>query len=62
MAGLFGFIANQKKLRDQAQEIKALRAQVETLSKQNDSMREGMRRCITCEYRIDYKNRADSNP
>jgi hypothetical protein len=27
---------------------------------QNDSMREGMRRCVTCEYRIDYKQRQDS--
>ena len=57
MARLFGLFADQQKLLAQAKEIKALRAEVELLKKQNDSMREGMRRCVTCEYRIEYKNR-----
>jgi len=57
MAGLFGLFANQQTLLAQAKEIKALRTEVEVLKKQNDSMREGMRRCVTCEYRIEYKNR-----
>ncbi len=29
------------------------------LQAQNDSMRDGMRRCVTCEYRIDYKQRQE---
>lgn len=41
----------------QRREIKRLREENQTLRAQNDSMREGMRRCVTCDYRIDYKQR-----
>ena len=41
------------------QEIDALRTELDKLQQQNDSMREGMRRCVTCEYRIDVKQRQD---
>ena len=30
------------------QEIDALRTELDKLQQQNDSMREGMRRCVTC--------------
>ena len=46
-----------RQLLNQEQELKQLRAQVEKLQAQNDSMRQGMRRCVTCDYRIDYKQR-----
>ena len=29
---------------------------------QNESMRAGMRRCVTCEYRLDFKDRQGSAP
>ena len=44
-----------RRLREQQRELKRLRSEVATLRAQNDSMRQGMRRCITCEYRLDAK-------
>ena len=49
----------QKRLWQQEREIAQLREEVATLQAQNDSMREGMRRCVTCDYRIDFKQRQD---
>lgn len=46
------WLAREKKLLQQAQELKQLRRQVEQLKQQNESMRTGMRRCISCEYRV----------
>ena len=51
------FFQSRAELVKQAQRIRELEAEVATLKAQNDSMREGMRRCVTCEYRIDYKAR-----
>lgn len=51
------FFAREKQLAEQARELKQLRAEVARLKAQNDSMRQGMRRCVTCEYRLDAKNR-----
>lgn len=62
MPGLFELFATQKRLLQQQREIKKLRAEIATLQSQNASMREGMRRCISCEYRIDFKNRQGSAP
>ena len=56
MPGLSKFIASQKRLWRQERELKRLRREVASLQAQNDSMRDGMRRCVTCEYRIDFKN------
>ena len=39
------------------QEIAALRKENAKLQAQNESMRNGMRRCVTCDYRLDYKAR-----
>ncbi|MCB1704882.1 MAG: hypothetical protein KDI17_08465 [Halioglobus sp.] len=47
----------QKRLWQQRREIAQLHKELQTLRAQNNSMREGMRRCVTCEYRIDYKRR-----
>ncbi|MCB1687667.1 MAG: hypothetical protein KDI33_04250 [Halioglobus sp.] len=44
----------------QEKEIAQLRDELEKLQAQNDSMREGMRRCVTCDYRIDFKARQDA--
>jgi cell division protein FtsB len=57
MSKLMAFFSRQKQAVDQQQEIKKLKAEIEKLRLQNESMRAGMRRCTTCDYRIDYKNR-----
>tara|TARA_R110002073_G_scaffold104687_3_gene237025 strand:- start:581 stop:814 length:234 start_codon:yes stop_codon:yes gene_type:complete len=49
----------QRRLWQQQREIAQLREELNTLRAQNDSMRAGMRRCVTCDYRIDYKRRQD---
>ena len=51
------FLTARKRLFNQDLEIKRLQAEVAQLTAQNTSMREGMRRCVSCEYRIDFKNR-----
>lgn len=60
MAKWLDIFSAQKRLWQQRQEIEQLRGELAKLRAQNDSMREGMRRCVTCEYRIDYKQRQDA--
>jgi hypothetical protein len=60
MAKWLEIFSAQKTLWQQRQEIAQLRSDLAKLRAQNDSMREGMRRCVTCEYRIDYKQRQDA--
>jgi hypothetical protein len=43
-------------------EVDTLRKDNATLRAQNDSMRQGMRRCVSCEYRIDFKQRQGTAP
>ena len=57
MLKLSALFAPQKRLLQQEREIKLLRKELQSLQSQNASMRDGMRRCVTCEYRIDYKHR-----
>jgi cell division protein FtsB len=57
MAKLFEFFGNQRKILQQQKEIAQLKTEVEKLRTENTSMRDGMRRCITCDYRIDFKQR-----
>jgi cell division protein FtsB len=57
MAKLWEFLSTRKRLWQQQRELVQLRKEVSTLRAQNDSMREGMRRCVTCDYRIDFKRR-----
>ena len=51
----------QKKLLQQqvqqTREIKQLRTELAKLRSQNNSMRDGMRRCVSCDYRIDFKQK-----
>ena len=60
MGKLREFFAAQKKLLQQQTELDQLRKEVNILRTQNESMRDGMRRCVTCEYRIDFKERQDA--
>ncbi|MEP5763736.1 MAG: hypothetical protein ABJ308_04050 [Halieaceae bacterium] len=52
------FLQREKILLAQARELKELRQELAVLRAQNDSMRQGMRRCISCEYRLDSQNAA----
>ena len=61
MSKIMDFFSAPKRILEQQQKINALQGEVEKLRQQNDSMRAGMRRCVTCEYRIDFKNRQDQN-
>ena len=60
MAKLLEILSAQKRLWQQSREIEQLRSELAKLRVQNDSMREGMRRCVTCDYRIDFKQRQDA--
>jgi cell division protein FtsB len=61
MSKIVDFFSAAKYILKQQQKITALQADVEKLKQQNDSMRTGMRRCVTCEYRIDFKKSQDHN-
>ena len=54
-------LSTPKRLLKQQRVISKLKQQVIELEQKNASMREGMRRCVTCEYRIDAKQRQDQN-
>lgn len=56
---LLDLLKAQKRMLQQQREIAQLREEIATLKAHNASMREGMRRCVTCEYRIDFKQRQD---
>ena len=62
MAWFNGLLDTQKLLRQQQQRIATLEEENAALRAQNQSMREGMRRCVTCDYRIDFKNRQGKAP
>ncbi len=62
MAWFRGPLDTQKLLRRQQQRIATLEEENAALRAQNQSMREGMRRCVTCDYRIDFKNRQGKSP
>jgi uncharacterized coiled-coil protein SlyX len=55
MPKLMNFLSPQKRLIEQQQTINELTKEVAQLRAQNNSMRAGMRRCTTCDYRIDFK-------
>jgi TolA-binding protein len=61
VANLLQIFSAQKQLRQQQRKIEELRQELTKLRAQNDSMRQGMRRCVTCEYRIDFKQRQDES-
>ncbi len=46
-------LAREWRLWEQKRRIAALEAELERLRAQNEHMRAGMRRCVTCEYRIE---------
>lgn len=59
MSWLGNIVSPRKKLLQQEFEIRDLHKELTTLREQNESMRSGMRRCVSCDYRLDYKKRQD---
>jgi cell division protein FtsB len=57
MPGFLEFFSQQRRLLSQQRELKRLREEVAMLQDQNESMRDGMRRCLSCDYRIEFKQR-----
>ena len=62
MLTLSGLFTKGKTLWQLQREVDTLRKDNATLRAQNDSMRQGMRRCVSCEYRIDFKQRQGTAP
>jgi len=61
MPSLRDLLSPRAQLLAQERRIRELEQEVEKLQTHNDSMRAGMRRCVSCEYRIDYKMRQDQD-
>lgn len=49
----------QRRLLRLEAELASARRELAALKAQNDSMRTGMRRCVSCQYRIESKQRQD---
>jgi FtsZ-binding cell division protein ZapB len=56
------FFSAQKSLLLLQLEVKKLREENATLQEKSASMRRGMRRCVTCDYRLDFKERQGKAP
>jgi hypothetical protein len=61
MSKLVEIFSRHQQLRRQQQQIKQLQLELQQLRLQNENMRQGMRRCASCEYRIDFKQRQGNN-
>ena len=57
MPKLLEIIARERRIRQQKREIRELRGEFEKLQTQNERMREAMRRCLTCDYRLEVDGR-----
>ena len=62
MLSLRELLSPRARLLAQERRIRELEQTLEQLKAQNTSMREGMRRCVTCEYRLDFKDRQNEAP
>ena len=54
--------APQRELLQLRRQLADLHRENARLREQNDSMRRGMRRCVTCDYRLDFKRRQGAAP
>lgn len=57
MSKLREFLAREGRIRAQSRELAGLRSEVEALRAQNERMKTAMRRCITCEFRLEVVGR-----
>ena len=53
MPDLFAIFAWERRMREHKREIRELREEIEKLRAKNQNMREAMRRCLACEYRLE---------
>lgn len=60
MQKLSEIFGHERRLRSQERELRGLREEVRKLQEQNARMREGMRRCTTCDYRIEVVARREA--
>lgn len=59
---MFSFIKQEKKIQSLRLALKQADTELEKLRKQNESMRQGMRHCVSCDYRIEAKQGNKSVP
>jgi septal ring factor EnvC (AmiA/AmiB activator) len=57
MPKLSEILAQERRMREQKREIRELREELEKLRTKNERMREAMRRCLTCDYRLEVDGR-----
>ena len=57
MPKLLEILAQERRMREQKREIRELREEIEKLRTKNERMREAMRRCLTCDYRLEVDGR-----
>ena len=57
MPKLLEILAQERRMREQKREIQELREEIEKLRTKNERMREAMRRCLTCDYRLEVDGR-----
>ena len=57
MAKLLEMLDQAWRVRKQKHEIRDLNGELEKLRTQNERMRKAMRRCVTCEFRIEVEGR-----
>jgi hypothetical protein len=55
MSKLLDLLVAPRTLLRQQQEIGRLHRELDKLRAQNESMRQGMRRCTTCDYRLAFR-------
>ena len=60
MQKLAEILGHERRLRSQEREIHGLRKEIQQLQEQNARMREGMRRCVTCDYRAEVVARLET--
>ncbi|MBW2315636.1 MAG: hypothetical protein JRH10_15780 [Deltaproteobacteria bacterium] len=53
MPGLLEILAREKRLFSQTRELQSLRGEVDRLRAENERIRTAMRRCLTCDYRLE---------
>ena len=61
MLSLRELLSPRVRLLEQERRIRQLEQDLQQVEAQNTSMREGMRRCVTCEYRLDFKSRQNGS-
>lgn len=57
MLSLRDLFSPRRRLLQQERRIRQLEQSLQQLEAQNASMREGMRRCVSCDYRLEFKDR-----